>query len=168
MRTLSRLRHWVGLSRPPSRGCAPWVACGSLPGLPFTPPDREVGQLQRPTASGGAPLPFGHRLRRPLRGRARASRTPPPGGRRLRAEARAWTLLPAPLQGRGAGLRPHAELRPQSPCRAPACGRTRRGSPTMALPWTRQAGRLDRATPHSEAPRPPVRLSATGLRPASP
>lgn len=46
------------------------------------------------------------------------------------------THLPAPFRGRGAWLRPHAELRPPVVQSPPACGRTRRGSPTRLTAWT--------------------------------
>jgi hypothetical protein len=118
---------------------------------------------------GGAPLTFGHRLRRPLRGRASASGTSPAmsggHGSRLPAKAGPQTYLPAPLQGRGAGLRPHSISGRQSPQGAPACVRKSSGSPDPSAALVSPGCHLDRVqAPHRHAPRPPVAIAPACVR----
>jgi hypothetical protein len=167
MRTLSRLRHWVGLSRPPSRGCAPWVACGSLPGLPFTPPDRRSDSSSGLRPWGAPHCPSGTAFG----GRCAGGQEPP--GRR-RPVGAVYVLKHVP----GRSCPPPCRVGAPGFAPTPSFGRSRAEPSGLRPNSTRLPHHGSALDPPGWPPGPgyaPLRgftaacpPSATGLRPRSP
>ena len=164
--------------------CTGWVAA-LLAARAFT----RCALQRRLRVSGGAPLAFGPRLRRPLRGRATAFRVPlggslcSPPRDHLLAGGSAAALgafrpgVARPLRGRGAGgCRPPAAIGPTAPSLrsvrlvGPPCGsplRWRRGCAPAAVDHRpRSFASLSPIGGGSSLAAPPKRRSlAAGLRP---